>query len=412
MSGRTLLVVSARCAEARAAVAAGRWPRKDFLELARALDADVLDLDALPSLSLRLLAGKPAGVALAQAALAWARRGAYTHIFSDGEHIGLPLAALLVRSRVRPRHTCIGHLLSTRAKRLFARTLHPADGLDLVVVHATAQIAAAHALGFAPEQIRLVAYGVDAAFWSPRGVPGGDALICSAGLEYRDHETLVRAAADLPVRVAIAAGSRWSRHRGPGRAPVPENVTMTRLDYAALRDLYAAARFVVVPLREVENQAGVTTLLEAMAMGKAVIVSATRGQRDLVRGRLWTAAGPTAMMLGDPTVFGVDRATAAMETGIYVPPHDPAALRTAIAYLLAHPERAESLGRAGRALIERWMTLERYVGALAEVTRGERRDALAPHRSVPKADAAGCVPVSLCSSPACSGKGGDRSEPG
>src|SRR5579875_3417264 len=199
---------------------------------------------------------------------------------------------------------------------------------------------------------------------------GRDALICSAGLEYRDHETLVRAAADLPVRVAIAAGSRWSRHRGPGRAPVPENVTMTRLDYAALRDLYAAARFVVVPLREVENQAGVTTLLEAMAMGKAVIVSATRGQRDVMRGRLWTAAGPSHLTLGDPTVFGVTGAEAMVETGIYVPPGDPAALRAAIRHLLDHPDEAARMGAAGRSLAARWFSLDRYVAEIAAAVAG------------------------------------------
>lgn len=370
MSGRTLLVVSARCAEARAAITAGRWPRKDFLELAHALNADLLDLDDLGARRPPLLFGKPAVAALAQALLARGRCNGYDRIFSDGEHIGLPLAALLARSRCRPWHVCIGHLLSTRAKRLFARALGPAGGLDLVVVHATAQITAARALGFASEQIQLVAYGVDTTFWSPRGAPAAAPLICSAGLEYRDYPTLFEAMTGLPARAVVAAGSRWSRHRGPSRAPVPPNVTMTQLDYVALRDLYAAARFAVVPLRDVENQAGVTTLLEALAMGKAVIVTATRGQRDLVRGRLWSASGPTATMLGDPRALGAAGPLAEAETGIYVPPGDAGALRAAIAYLLAHPEHAQNLGRAGRALVERWMTLERYIGALAEaITR-------------------------------------------
>ena len=83
--------------------------------------------------------------------------------------------------------------------------------------------------------------------------------------------------------------------------------------YRELRDLYASSRFIVVALYETDFQAGVTTILEAMAMGKAVIASRTRGQRDVIED-------------------GV--------TGIYVPPGDSAALRKAIVDLLASPERA------------------------------------------------------------------------
>jgi glycosyltransferase involved in cell wall biosynthesis len=196
-------------------------------------------------------------------------------------------------------------------------------------------------------------------------------LICSAGLEYRDYATLAAAVEGLPVRAVLAAGSRWSRHAAPGDAPLPPNVEVTSLDYAALRDLYAAARFVVVPLHEVENQAGVTTLLEAMALGKAVIVTATRGQRDLVRGRLWTAVGPSQQRIGDPRVYGLPAADADPETGIYVPPADSAALRAAIQHLLDHPDEAARLGAAGQALVRRWCSLDRYVAEIASSIRGD-----------------------------------------
>jgi glycosyltransferase involved in cell wall biosynthesis len=408
MARRTLLVVSARLDRAaREAVAAGRWPRKDFFELARALDADVLDLDALDSSRVGRLLAKLARPALAQAVLAFTRRKRYDAIFTDGEHIGLPLAALLARTRRRPRHVTIGHLLSTRGKQRFARLLRPARGVDTVLLHATTQCEAAAALGLRSEQLRLIPYGVDERFWAaaigerhmspggvadgtvaclsspatdgetcPRPVSGagdeGDAIICSAGLEYRDYGTLAEAVNGLPVRAVLAAGSRWSRHAAPGAAPLPPNVEVTTLDYAALRDLYSAVRFVAVPLHDVENQAGVTTLLEAMAMGKAVIVTASRGQRDLVRGRLWTAAGPSPAVLGDPRVYGVPEADAEVETGIYVPPADPAALRSAIQYLLDHPEEAARFGAAGQALVRRWCSLDRYVTEIVAAVRNER----------------------------------------
>jgi glycosyltransferase involved in cell wall biosynthesis len=369
MTARTLLVLSARTdAAAHAAIAAGRWPRKDFFELARTLDADVLGLDTIDRGHVRRGVARLAGVATAQAVLAFAHRGGYDSIFSDGEHIGLPLAALLARTRNRPRHVSLGHLLSTRGKRLFARALRPADGLDFMLLHATTQQAAATRLGLRAEQTRLIPYGVDTRFWSPRAATTTEPLICSAGLEYRDYGTLAAAVAGLPLRAVLAAGSRWSRHGGPGEAPFPANVEVTRLDYAALRDLYAAARFVVVPLHEVENQAGVTTILEAMAMGKAVIVSATRGQRDVLHGRLWTAAGASARLLGDPRVFGAE--DGAGECGIYVPPGDAAALRAAICHMLYHPDEAARLGEAGRALAARCFSLDRYVAGIAAAVRG------------------------------------------
>ena len=418
MARRRLLVLSARLdGSAREAVASGRWPRKDFFELAHALDADVLDLDALERSRVGRLLTKLAGPALAQAVIAFARRKRYDAIFSDGEHIGLPLAALLAHVRGRPRHITIGHLLSTRGKQRFARLLRPARGVDTVLLHATSQREPAAALGLRPAQLRLIPYGVDQLFWagplsprppSPPGRGKGGALgrgsvhferlpnrgfasqnlflpkggrgagderslpiICSAGLEYRDYGTLAAAVAGLPVRAVLAAGSRWSRHAAPGDAPLPPNVEVTSLDYAALRGLYAAARFVVVPLHEVENQAGVTTLLEAMALGKAVIVTATRGQRDLVRGRLWTAAGPSQQLIGDPRVYGVPEGEAATETGIYVPPAEPAALRAAIQHLLDHPDEAARLGAAGQALVRRWCSLDRYVAEIAASVRGD-----------------------------------------
>jgi glycosyltransferase involved in cell wall biosynthesis len=78
-------------------------------------------------------------------------------------------------------------------------------------------------------------------------------------------------------------------------------------------------------------------------MGKAVVISRTRGQVDLIRDG---------------------------EQGIYVPPGDPAALRAAITYLANHPEETERMGRAGRALVEERHTLDAYVAGLAAVVRG------------------------------------------
>jgi glycosyltransferase involved in cell wall biosynthesis len=147
---------------------------------------------------------------------------------------------------------------------------------------------------------------------------------------------------------------------------------VTRLDYLELRELYARSRFVVVPLYPVLNQAGITTMLEAMAMGKAVVVTATPGQQDVIRGRKFTAAGPRGELMGGPAAFGVTGPLAEAETGLYVPPRDPAALRSAIQFLLNNPTAAARMGTAGRQLVEEQMSLDLFVGRLAGLIRGAR----------------------------------------
>ena len=358
---RVLLVINARDAEGtRRAIAAGTAPRKDYLELQRALGADLLNLDALEARRWTRLVRRLAGVAVAQALLAWTWSARYEAIFVDRESAGLLLAALLARHRHPPRLVLIGHLISGRAKRLFCRLCRPQRGISTLVVHASRQRRlAVRGLGLRAGQVALVPYGVDERFWHPMpGSPGR--RICSAGLEYRDYPTLLAALDGLGFETTIAAASHWSRHPafGDDGGPLPPGVRVAAYDYPGLRALYAASRFVVVPLLQGENQAGITTILEAMAMGKAVIVSRSRGQTDTVYDQRqhdsasvppWAETGPN---------------------GIYVPPGDQQALRRAILHLLAHPEEAEDLGTNGRRLVEGSMGLDRFTARMAALIAG------------------------------------------
>lgn len=373
MTARTLLVVSAEMNVAgREAVDAGRWPRKDFFELQRTLDADVVDYGSVRSRPHRRLMRRVLGTAVTQATIAFTRHRAYDQIITDGEHTGIPLALLLRLSSRRPRHVTIGHLLSTPNKRRVFRWLRPQRRVDAVALHSSRQQEiATRELGIAASSAPLVPYGVDPDFWTSTAEPDSEPLICAVGLEYRDYPTLIEAVRGLPVRLVIAAGSHWSRHRDQAAGgDLPANVSVTSLDYEALRALYSRARFVVVPLREVANQAGITVILEAMSMARAVVVTATQGQRDAVRGRMVTAAGISAELHGGPQAFGVGGRIAEEETGLYVPPADPAALRRAITHLLARPEEATRMGLAGRRLVEAEMSLDRFVERLAALAGG------------------------------------------
>jgi glycosyltransferase involved in cell wall biosynthesis len=214
-----------------------------------------------------------------------------------------------------------------------------------------------------------VRYQGDTEYWKPRPVPE-ERLISSAGLEYRDYPTLFQAVDGLDVRVVVGASSHWSRRRNTAATVErPANVEVSAFNYSALRDLYARAMVVVVPLEDVDFQAGVTTILEAMAMGKPVIVTHSRGQTDVIEDRRSTTRGvlprprPVSLLRTIAEMTGVD----IEPNGFYVVPGDPAALRRAILYLLDRPEERARLGAAGRRAVERLMTVDQFAGRMRDL---------------------------------------------
>ena len=94
-------------------------------------------------------------------------------------------------------------------------------------------------------------------------------MICAVGLELRDYPTMVEAVRGLDVDVIVAAASPWSKRTDSSTdVDIPDNVRVSSYDHFALRQLYADASFVVVPLVENDFQAGITTILEAHVDGQ------------------------------------------------------------------------------------------------------------------------------------------------
>ncbi|MDZ7632021.1 MAG: glycosyltransferase family 4 protein [Gemmatimonadaceae bacterium] len=321
--------------------AAGRRPRADYIELARICQADLIDyaIARRESGAVGRLLERVGGPNLVLAWACFRRRGTYRAILTDGEQIGLLLAGMLkARGGPRPRHLMITHIISVAKKMVFLDWLRVQSHVDRFLVYATWQQRFIEQRWHLPtRRVPLVPFMVDAQFFAPGVVPAqpaARAMICAVGLERRDYPTLLTAVDGLEASVMIAAASPWAKQRDTTEGQViPGNVTVQRFSQFELRQLYADSRFLVMPLYDVEFQAGVTAILEAMAMGKAVICSRTAGQTDVI----------------------VDG-----ETGIYVPPGDPAALRAAIQHLLDHPDEAERMGRAGRRVIEERMQLDVY----------------------------------------------------
>ncbi|MCL2449260.1 MAG: glycosyltransferase family 4 protein, partial [Polyangiaceae bacterium] len=267
------------------------------------------------------------------------RRDEYDVIVTWSERISLSLMALQWLSGKGKPHIPMLYWFSRPSVQIPMRAF--ASSLHAIITWSTVQRNyAIERLGIGHEKLYLVKHFVDQVFWSPREREAD--MICSAGAEMRDYPTLFEALRGTDLRCHVAADHvRVDRLGFARRLSIDTFATMAggakatigRKRLVDLRDLYARSRFVVVPLQASDTDNGITVILEAMAMGKPVICSKTRGQVDVIQD-------------------GV--------TGLFVPVGDVKALRSAIVDLWHDPARAERMGRAARAWVEKHHTLEQF----------------------------------------------------
>jgi glycosyltransferase involved in cell wall biosynthesis len=198
------------------------------------------------------------------------------------------------------------------------------------------------------EKLSVVGESVDDEFFSPDApdLTGpqdlSSPLVVSAGLERRDYGTLIEAVRDLPLNLVIGAGSPWSHEsfRGSDLNSLPSNVLVESYTPTEMRELYRKAAFVVVPVKPSLRSCGISVVLEAWAMSRAVIATRTSGLMDYVT---------------DGT------------SGIFTEPFDVAGLRIAICDLIEQPQRAADLGRNGRDIVASDRNLTRYVHRITAI---------------------------------------------
>jgi glycosyltransferase involved in cell wall biosynthesis len=291
--------------------------------------------------------GRPPSTAWNRVVPPWARiaaevqrrRDEYDVIVTWSERVSLSLMTLQRLASEGKPHVALLYWFSRPSVQIPLRAF--ADALQAIVTWSSVQRTyAIERLGIPHEKLYLIKHFVDQLFWSPREREPD--MICSAGAEMRDYPTLLRALRGTDLRCHIAADhvrvDRFGFARRLSTAAFSamasgSKVTIGRKPLVELRELYARSRFVVVPLQTSDTDNGITVILEAMAMGKPVICSRTRGQVDVIQ-------------------EGV--------TGLFVPVGDAKAMRTAILDLWHDPARAERMGRAARAYVEKHHTLEQF----------------------------------------------------
>jgi glycosyltransferase involved in cell wall biosynthesis len=268
----------------------------------------------------------------------YARRRGYDAVVSWSERSALLFALLLKITGAKTRHITLVYWVSPPKKALLFKLLQ--SHIDHIVTWSTVQRAfMIDRLRIPPSRITLTHFPVDHRYWRPLGTPTD--MICAAGNEMRDYPTLIEAMRGLDISCHIAVRDvppGTSRKVASTRAilssaNLPPNVTVGSKTYPELRALYARSRFCVIPLRPTDTDNGVSTILELMAMGKAVICSRVKGQVDVIEDG---------------------------KTGIYVPQGDPHALRQAIQYLWDRPELADQMGQEARRRVEARLNLDDF----------------------------------------------------
>jgi glycosyltransferase involved in cell wall biosynthesis len=355
---KTLILAAGRFGDSmRTAIADGREPRLDVFEIARQLHADVIDYHHVERSTAGALrsVGRVLGPSAAVAHLGYRARKKYDALFTTGEDIGLPLSALLRTSSAQCSHTMIAHTLAPAKKRMFFDYLGVTSRIDHVLVYSTSEERnAIERLRVPASKVQRIYFHADQEFFRPDPRAPEPDFICAAGQLLRDYDCLIEAVRDLPVRLQIAAGSPWIDDPSKPRANLPPHVSWGKLSRFELREVYARSALAVVPIVQNDYQTGIATILEMMAMGKCVIATRTRGQTDTI-------------------VDGV--------TGIYVPPHDPVALRAAIERMIARPDEAARIGRAARKFVEDEASLDRFVTRIVDAVRAGHERRFGPSRS-------------------------------
>jgi glycosyltransferase involved in cell wall biosynthesis len=354
---RVLMLFNRPRAERLAAAQAGLCPDELLYGLGalrqRGWDVVASDAGFDRFLGLRLLralddrlgrGGRRTGFNLAQA---WRLRGLMNEadvVFATADSSGMPALCLqdlgVVRRPIVVASIGLAETFGAPrglVHRAYRRWLRRASR---IIVYAAPEAAALTQL-FALDrgQVRFAPFGVDAEFFAGDAPPSGRPL--AFGFDHRrDWPTLFAAAASLAGEMDVVANPDVLRGLS-----APRNVRLLPPEPVhELRRRMQAASFVVLPVRENGYTGGTISLLQAMAAGRAVVVSRTRA----------IAEG-----------YGLRDG----ENCLLTPPGDVAALASAMRRLQNDAALAAQLGRAGAAHVRAGFTIARLADDLDAALR-------------------------------------------
>lgn len=263
-------------------------------------------------------------------------------IYLGEEYPGIQYLAVHAALRRKKRIAMLVHNVASLRRRLPLATLGLARLLEHVLClseESRRELESTYRVP--PNRITVIGSRVDTRFFKPDSETPLLRQVCSAGAVNRDYRTLVEAVRPLGVATKIAADTAWRHSTGSARLEsLPQCVEMRSWgNYQNLRKLYAESTVVVVPL-ERAMLSGVTVALEAMAMGKPVILTHNAYVSEFLRDG---------------------------ENGYFVAHGDVSALTKKIQYLLDHPDEAARVGARARDWVLARYTVESYVQKILSI---------------------------------------------
>jgi glycosyltransferase involved in cell wall biosynthesis len=264
------------------------------------------------------------------------------NIYLGEEFPGIQYLAVHAALRRRKRIAMLVHNVASLRRRLPLATLGLAKLLDHVLcLSQESRRELEDRYHVEPKRITVIGSRVDTRFFTPDPTLKPALQVCSAGAVNRDYRTLVEAVRPLDVPTKIAADTAWVHSTGQVRLEnLPPFVEMRSWGtYQNLRSLYAESAVVVVPL-ERPMLSGVTVALEAMAMGRPVILTRNAYVEEFMKDG---------------------------EHGFFVDQGDITGLREKLELLLNDPDAANQMGEQARQWVLERYTVESYVQKIMSV---------------------------------------------
>jgi glycosyltransferase involved in cell wall biosynthesis len=270
-------------------------------------------------------------------------------VLSTVDTVGIPLVLLGKAGRVRPPlvYVAIGlperlqQLRSERMRRLYASALGRTVAVVAYSEHEADELQSFMAAYGASTRVEFVRFGVDEHAFATSLVPPAVDVVMAGADPHRDVDLFVGLAAEMPNRSfrLVTTSERARVLAAPSNLEVELDIP-----FDAMKSRLEEARVVALPVLDNSYSGATTVLLQAMALGKPVVVTRTK-----------------AIATGYGLVDG--------ENCRLVEPGDADGFGRALAAVIRDEWHARSLGARARRTVEASLTWELYVDRIEAILR-------------------------------------------
>lgn len=262
-------------------------------------------------------------------------------VLSTVDTVGIPLVLLARAGRVRPPlvYVAIGlperlrRLRSERMRRLYANALGSTATVAAYSEHEAGELRSFMAEHGASTRVEFIPFGVDERGFAPSLTQPAVDVVMAGADPHRDVDLFVGLATEMPNRSFRLV---TTADRARNVSPPPNLEVESDIRFDAMKRRLEEARVVALPVLDNSYSGATTVLLQAMALGKPVVVTRTK-----------------AIASGYGLVDG--------ENCRLVEPGDAGGFVRALAGVLRDEWHARSLGARARRTVEERLTWGRYV---------------------------------------------------